>query len=94
MIDRTRYEIRVKGTLDGRWRAWFESYAITFVPSGETVLSGQISDPRLLIGTLVTLHELGHPLVSIIPAPQEHTQVHATRPGLLPQARTNSPRGG
>lgn len=70
VIDRARYEIRVNGTLDRRWWGWFEDYTITTEPSGDTRLSGQISDQRLLIGTLVTLHEFGHPLVSVVLVPQ------------------------
>ena len=70
VIGRARYEIRVNGTLDRRWWGWFEDCTITTEPSGETRLSGQISDQRSLIGTLVTLHELGHPLVSAVLVPQ------------------------
>lgn len=71
MIGCAGYEIRVRGTLDQRWWEWFEDYAITTEPSGETMLSGGVSDQRLLIGTLVTLHELGHALVSITPTSHE-----------------------
>ena len=61
-----RYEIRVAGSLDRRWWGWFEGYTITAEPSVETILSGEIRDYRTLLGALVTLHELGHELVSIV----------------------------
>lgn len=65
MTDLAGYEIRVTGSLDRRWWAWFEDFKIRLEPSDQTVLSGTPSDQRLLIGALVTLHELGHSLVSI-----------------------------
>jgi len=71
MIGCVGYEIRVTGTLDQRWWEWFEDYTITPEPSGETLLSGRVSDQRLLLGALVTLHELGYALVSITPASPE-----------------------
>ncbi len=71
MIGSAGYEIRVRGTLDRRWWEWFEDYAITTEPSGETRLSGRVSDQRSLLGTLVTLYELGHALVSITSASHE-----------------------
>ncbi len=67
----TGYEIRLTGTLARRWWPWFEDYRVTTAPSGETVLSTQISDQRLLIGALVTLHELGYSLVCISAASLE-----------------------
>lgn len=62
----TWYEIRVAGRLDRRWWSWFPGYTIVFEPSGETVLEGNTSDHRQLLGVLVTLHELGHELSSIV----------------------------
>jgi len=61
----TAYEIRVSGLLDQRWWAWFEGSAISHETPDKTVLRGRVSDQRSLIGILVTLYELGHPVVSM-----------------------------
>jgi hypothetical protein len=52
MLAAARYEIRVSGSLDHRWWNWFPDFAITVEPSGETVLVGDISDRRKLLGAL------------------------------------------
>lgn len=65
----TMYEIRVWGLLDRRWWGWFDGYTIVHERSDETILIAQVSDQRLLIGTLVTLDQLGHPLVSMTRRP-------------------------
>jgi hypothetical protein len=69
MESTTTYEIRISGLLDRRWWVWFDGYTITSDRPDETVLLGQTSDQRSLIGTLVTLHQLGYPLVSLARRP-------------------------
>lgn len=74
VTDLAGYEIRVSGSLERRWWAWFEDFTVTIEPSDQTVLSGTPVDQRLLIGALVTLHELGHSLVSINQRSEESRQ--------------------
>jgi hypothetical protein len=61
----SRYEIRVKGILDGRWTAWFEDLQISS-DGEETVISGQVSG-RLgaLHGLLNKVRDLGLFLISV-----------------------------
>lgn len=60
---------------------------ITTEPSGETVLSGEISDYRMLLGALVTLHELGYELVSIVRGRDRGVGAH---PGLASDGSAGS----
>ena len=45
----SRYEIRVKGILDGRWTAWFKDLQVTS-DGEETVISGPVADQAALHG--------------------------------------------
>jgi hypothetical protein len=54
----SRYEIRVKGTLDGRWTAWFEDLHVSS-DGDETVISGPVADQAALHGLLTKVRDLG-----------------------------------
>jgi hypothetical protein len=59
-----RYEIRVKGQLDGRWSEWFDGLALR--DEGEdTVISGQLPDQAALHGVLARIRDLGLPLLAV-----------------------------
>jgi hypothetical protein len=60
----SRYEIRVKGILDGRWAAWFENLQVTS-DGAETVISGLVADQAALHGLLAKVRDLGLFLVSV-----------------------------
>ena len=60
------YEIRVEGHLGDRWSAWFDGLAIRNDPSGETRLTGLLSDQAALYGVLDKIHNLNLVLVSVI----------------------------
>ena len=60
----SRYEIRVKGILDGRWTAWFEDLQITS-DGGETVIAGHVADQAALHGLLTKVRDLGLFLISV-----------------------------
>ncbi len=60
-----RVEIRVKGQLDERWSAWFDSLTITHPVAGETVLLGVVQDQAALYGVLARLRDLGLSLLSV-----------------------------
>ena len=60
----SRYEIRVRGILDGRWTAWFEDLQVT--SDGEdTVIAGPVADQAALHGLLTKVRDLGLFLVSV-----------------------------
>jgi hypothetical protein len=60
----SRYEIRVKGILDGRWAAWFEDLQVSS-DGEETVISGALADRAALHGLLTKVRDLGLFLISV-----------------------------
>jgi hypothetical protein len=60
----SRYEIRVKGILDGRWAAWFEGLQISS-DGEETVIAGPVADQAALQGLLTKVRDLGLFLISV-----------------------------
>lgn len=60
-----RYEIRIRGHLDGRWAGWFEGLTITLEENGDTLLTGQVADQAALHGLLKRVRDLGMPLLSV-----------------------------
>ena len=60
----SRYEIRVKGILDGRWAAWFEDLQVTS-DGQETPISGPVADQAALHGVLAKVRDLGLFLISV-----------------------------
>jgi hypothetical protein len=60
---KSRYEIRVRGVLDGRWTTWFEDLQVS--SDGEqTVICGPVADQAALHGLLTKVRDLGLCLVS------------------------------
>jgi hypothetical protein len=60
-----RYEIRLKGHLDGRWAAWFDGLTVTRGGDGTTVIHGPVADQAALHGLLQKTRDLGLPLLSV-----------------------------
>ena len=60
----SRYEIRVKGILDGRWTAWFEDLQVTG-DGEETLICGPVADQAALHGLLTKVRDLGLFLISV-----------------------------
>jgi hypothetical protein len=61
----TRYEIRVRGHLDGGWSDWFAGMTCTNLPGGEAVLDGILPDQAALHGVLARIRNLNLALISI-----------------------------
>jgi len=61
-----RYEIRLKGHLDGRWVAWFGGSNLTLQGDGTTVIHVPVADQAALHGLLHKVRDTGLPLVSVI----------------------------
>ena len=61
----SRYEIRVKETLDTRWATWFEGMTISQAEDGETIISGLVMDKSALHGLLAIIGELNLTLISV-----------------------------
>ena len=61
---KSRYEIRVKGVLDGRWTAWFEDLQVSS-DGVETVIAGPVADQAALHGLLTKVRDLGLFLISV-----------------------------
>ncbi len=63
----TSYQIKVKGHFDERGLRWFEGLDITFLPNGETIINGAITDQAALHGVLNRIRDLGMELISVQP---------------------------
>ncbi len=59
------YTIRVTGHLAGKVLTLFDGFAATLLPTGETVLDGQVPDQAALHGVLRRIHDLGLTLVLV-----------------------------
>ena len=73
-----RYEIRVKGRLAPRWRAWFDGMTLTTEDDGTTCIHGTVADQAALHGLLQKLRDVGIPLISLTPAEAPTTEGPAT----------------
>lgn len=63
-IDRTFYEIQVKGYLDARWNELFEGMTIGW-KNNVTTISGMVADQAALHGLLARVRDYGLVLISI-----------------------------
>lgn len=63
-IDKTFYEIQVKGYLDARWNELFEGMTIAW-KDNVTTISGMVTDQAALHGLLARVRDYGLVLLSI-----------------------------
>ena len=63
-IDKTFYEIQVKGYLDARWNELFEGMTIAW-NDNVTTISGMVTDQAALHGLLARVRDYGLVLLSI-----------------------------
>ena len=66
------YEIRTQGRIDERWSEWFEGVTLAYEADGTTVIRCRALDQAALHGLLAKVRDLGLPLISVTPYPQEH----------------------
>jgi hypothetical protein len=62
----TVFQIRIKGRLGPRWKAWFEDMDVTLDEHGDSLLTGPV-DQAALHGLLKRVRDLGVILVSVNP---------------------------
>jgi len=71
--ERSLYEIRIQGELDGRWSEWFNGIEITMEHSGDrlplTTLNCPVMDQAKLRGVLNKIWDLNLNLVSLRQVP-------------------------
>ena len=60
-----KYQIRIEGVLDPKWRDWFDKFEITSMTGGETLLSGTVEDQAALHGLLAKIRDMGMSLLSV-----------------------------
>jgi len=65
--DARRFEIRVRGRIDGHWTATFEGLTLDTSTLGVTAIRGEFADQAALHGALAALRSLGIPLISVTP---------------------------
>ena len=65
-LDRSYYEIKIRGCLDISWSAWFDGMVLTQdCERNETLISGEVSDQAALHGILIKVRNLGLPLIGV-----------------------------
>ena len=63
-LDKTLYEIQVKGYLDARWNELFDGMSIAW-QDNVTTISGEVADQAALHGLLARVRDYGLVLISI-----------------------------
>lgn len=63
-LDKTFYEIQVKGCLDARWHELFDGMSIAW-QDNVTTISGEVPDQAPLHGLLARVRDYGLVLISI-----------------------------
>jgi len=63
-LDKTFYEIQVKGYLDARWNELFDGMSIAW-QDNVTTISGEVADQAALHGLLARVRDYGLTLISI-----------------------------
>ena len=61
-----RYQIIVEGTLDSKWRDWFDGFEIFPLANDRTQLTGDVADQAALHGLLAKIRDLCLPIISIV----------------------------
>jgi hypothetical protein len=70
-LDKTFYEIQVKGYLDARWTELFEGMNIAW-QDNVTTISGMVADQAALHGLLARVRDYGLVLLSVKSAADLH----------------------
>lgn len=63
-LDKTFYEIQVKGYLDARWNEMFDGMSIDW-RDNVTTISGEVADQAALHGLLARVRDYGLVLISV-----------------------------
>ena len=79
-----RYEIRLKGHLDGRWAAWFDGLSLSHESEGVTVIRGGVPDQAALHGLLQKVRDTGLPLVSVMRVEPGQPDTTGIEAGYIP----------
>ena len=58
------YEIRIKGFVDPGWD-WLTGFSVTYIESGETLVSGRIVDQAALHGLFARIRDLNLVLLAV-----------------------------
>jgi hypothetical protein len=75
-----RYEVRLRGHLDGRWVAWFDGLSLSLESDGTTVIRGPVADQAALHGLLQKVRDIGLPLVSVMRIEPDQPAMSAAEP--------------
>lgn len=64
-LQRCVYQIRIEGHVHLDWSAWMDDLSVDHCDSGETLISGRLSDQAALHGVLMRIRDLGLVLVEV-----------------------------
>lgn len=68
------YRIRVASQLDPGWSEWFDGFAITPQPNGETLITGPVRDQAELNGLLNKLFSLNLVVIDVTRDDHDHQE--------------------
>jgi hypothetical protein len=68
------FEIKIEGHLCERRARNFESFQVTQLPNGKTLIAGEIKDQSELFGVLIRIRDMGISLLSLNYKPSEIIQ--------------------
>ena len=71
------YEIEVEGRFNPRWFNWLDGWEITPLPSGNTLLYGQVIDQPALHGLFARIRDMNIKIISLNKSP--HPQPYETQ---------------
>lgn len=60
------YEITIEGHLDPRWQDRLGGMSFTYLPGGQTLLSGALPDQTALYGLLERMRDLNLTLIALV----------------------------
>ena len=69
LIEPARYRICIQGTLDKNWSDYCGGMTIEYerdaYQHAVTVMTGRLADQSALVGILISLHDIGCPILSV-----------------------------
>ncbi len=67
------YELELEGNLNPKWFDWLNGWEITYLPNGNTLLSGWVRDQPALHGLFARVRDLNLKIISLKKCVRPHS---------------------